>query len=54
MAGHRDRWSEAVSALNRHPRVLQVIFYESSISAGAELAEKAIGAERPVKSAPLW
>jgi len=56
MKSYPERWSQAVAALNRYPKILQVIFYEAPIPAGRRLAEKAIaaGVRKPDTSLNIW
>ena len=51
-----EPWTEAVAALSTYPNVLQVIFYESPIPAGKELAAKAVsaGVQKPATSRKIW
>jgi hypothetical protein len=49
-----ERWDKAIQALSGYPKVVDVIFNQSEIPAGARIREKAIAAglrkpERPVK-----
>jgi ADP-ribosylglycohydrolase len=50
-----DAWSRALAALNDYPKLLQVLFYQSSIPAGERIRELAVaaGVQKPGK-APVW
>jgi hypothetical protein len=51
-----EAWTKSVAALNGYPNVLQVIFYESPIPAGEQLAAKAVaaGVQKPAAKIKIW
>jgi hypothetical protein len=53
---HPAQWTAAIQALEGYPNVLQVLFYESPIPAGARLREKAVaaGLRKPAEEHKIW
>ena len=53
---HPERWSKALEALNRYPKVVQVLFFHSPFPAGERLRRKAIaaGLEKPQRKTKIW
>ena len=51
-----QQWSKALEALNRYPKVVQVLFFHSPFPAGERLRGKAIaaGLEKPEQKIKIW
>ena len=53
---HPEKWTKALEAINRHPKVVQVLFFHSPFPAGEKLREKAIaaGLKKPEQKIAIW
>jgi len=51
-----EQWSKALKALNRYPKVVQVLFFHSPFAAGELLRRKAIaaGLNKPEQKIKIW
>ena len=51
-----EQWSKALGALNRYPKVVQVLFFHSPCPAGEQLRIKAIaaGLKKPERKLKIW
>jgi hypothetical protein len=51
-----EKWSQALDALNRYPKVVQVLFFHSPFPAGDELRRKAVaaGLKEPERKVKIW
>jgi hypothetical protein len=51
-----EQWLKALKALNRYPKVVQVLFFHSPFPAGDELRRKAIaaGLKKPQRKIKIW
>ena len=51
-----EKWANAVGALNRYPKVVQVLFFHSPFPAGDRLRQKAVaaGLAEPADRAKIW
>jgi hypothetical protein len=54
--GHPVHWARALTALSAYPKVVQVLFYESPVSAGDQLRQRALaaGLPKPAKRERIW
>jgi hypothetical protein len=50
------RWAAALAALQRRENVVQAVYFQADVPAGAALQAKATaaGLKRPAKAKPLW
>jgi hypothetical protein len=53
---HPEKWSKALEAINRYPKVVQVLFFHSPFPAGEQLRQKAIaaGLKKPERQISIW
>ncbi len=51
-----EKWANAVGALNRYPKVVQVLFFHSPFPAGERLRQKAVaaGLAEPAERTKIW
>lgn len=51
-----DQWAKALDALNRYPKVVQVLFFHCPFPAGERLRKKALasGLEQPARRIKIW
>jgi ADP-ribosylglycohydrolase len=51
-----EKWANAVGALNRYPKVVQVLFFHSPFPAGERLRQKAVsaGLSEPPERTKIW
>lgn len=51
-----EKWAAAVGAMNRYPKVVQVLFFHSPFPAGDRLRQKAVaaGLSEPADRAKIW
>jgi hypothetical protein len=53
---HPEKWSKALDALNKYPKVVQVLFFHSPFTEGDMLRKKALvaGLKKPNKKIKIW
>ncbi|MCP4263620.1 MAG: hypothetical protein GY774_39850 [Planctomycetes bacterium] len=51
-----QRWSKALDALNKYPKVVQVLFFQCPFTEGDLLRKKAIaaGLKQPKRKVKIW
>ena len=53
---HPEQWSKALDALNKYPKVVQVLFFHSPFTEGEQLRKKALtaGLKQPKRKIKIW
>ena len=53
---HPEHWSKALEALNKYPKVIQVLFFHSPFTEGDHLRKKALaaGLKKPKQKIKIW
>ncbi|MBW7990190.1 MAG: ADP-ribosylglycohydrolase family protein [Planctomycetes bacterium] len=53
---HPERWSKALEALKKYPKVVQVLFFQSPFTEGDQLRKKALtaGLKKPKQKIKIW
>ena len=51
-----EKWSKALEALNKYPKVVQVLFFQSPFTEGDQLRKKALnaGLKQPKQKINIW
>ncbi|MCP4612362.1 MAG: ADP-ribosylglycohydrolase family protein [Planctomycetes bacterium] len=51
-----EKWSKALDALNKYPKVVQVLFFQSPFTEGDQLRKKALkaGLKKPKQKTKIW